>query len=165
MSASLVEQLRLAKIDEVRFVSPERPMRAARVPSRAVLNMKAREIQARLARTKYVTWKEVVYELLEAYECEHIGQLDLAQVDHLDAIAQLIRLQKRVDTFIMTYDSRVPCVCLLDLEHALCMHHNHSLTRFATNEATPVRQRTIRTIRSKEKKILFGDLSGCPHGS
>jgi hypothetical protein len=94
-----LEQLKMERIQQVRFMAPNRPCIRASVPSRVMLNAKAKEIQMRLSEQgKYVTWQEIIYELINMYEgCENIGDLGLFQVDHLTAINDLLRLQKRID--------------------------------------------------------------------
>jgi len=97
------------------------------VPSKLVLNTKAKDLQRLISdQGRYVLWNEVVYELLQHYEaCEHIGDLGLSQADQLHAIADLIRLQKRIDTFLISYESRTPCVTLLDIEQFIVDDFNY----------------------------------------
>lgn len=86
------EQQRAEAIEQVKFTA-QRITRRSNVPSRAMLNAKCRELQAMLSQQgKYVTWQELVYELLQRYEgCKNIGDLGYLQCDHLDAIAELLR--------------------------------------------------------------------------
>ena len=100
-----------------------------------ILNAKAREIQIKLSEQgKYVSWQEIIYELLVMYPgCEHIGDLGLGQVDHLEAINELLRLQRRIDTFIISYESRVPLITLLDLEKLICNDYNYNLAKLNAN--------------------------------
>ena len=122
------------KIEQIKFLAPKRHVKRPNVPSRIILNMKAKEIQTKLStQGKYVNWQEVMYELCEMYSCQHIGELDLAQADHLEAIHDLIRLQKRIDTFIITYESKATCITLVDLEKAICDDYNFSLQRVGTD--------------------------------
>ena len=129
-SIKTLEEIRREKIDEIRFLAPERPVKQSNVPSKFTLNLKAKEFQIKLSKqNKYVSWKEIIYELLQHYECQHIGELDLKQADYLETISTLIRLQKKIDTFIISYDSRVSCVCLLDLEDAICHDYNYAISK------------------------------------
>jgi hypothetical protein len=118
------------KIEQIKFVAPKKNCRRPNVPSRIILNSKAREIQKRLSdQGKYVNWKEILFELCEMYSCEHIGELDLVHADHLEAISELTRLQKRIDSFIISYEFRATCVTLIDMEKAICDDYNYSLLR------------------------------------
>jgi len=96
-------------------MSPYRPLKKPHVPTKPILEAKAYEIQRRLSdQGKYVLWQEIIYELLNQYEgCAHIGDLGLLQADHLQTINDLIRLQKRIDTFLIAYEVRLPCVTLI----------------------------------------------------
>lgn len=88
------EDIRAKQIDQVQFMCQQwQVLKRANVPSRAMLNTKCKEIQSILSEQgKYVTWQEVIYELLQRYEgCTHIGDLGFARCDQLEAIDELIR--------------------------------------------------------------------------
>lgn len=110
-------------------MSPYRPLKKPNVPTKPILESKAYEIQRRLSdQGKYVLWQEIIYELLNQYEgCAHIGDLGLLQADHLQTINDLIRLQKRIDTFLIAYEVRLPCVTLLELEQSICNDYNYAI--------------------------------------
>ncbi len=110
-------------------MSPYRPLKKPHVPTKPILEAKAYEIQRRLSdQGKYVLWQEIIYELLNQYEgCAHIGDLGLLQADHLQTINDLIRLQKRIDTFLIAYEVRLPCVTLLELEQSICNDYNYAI--------------------------------------
>lgn len=95
-------------IQNIEFRSPVRPHKRPNVPNSSMLDQKARDIQCQLSeRGKYVTWKEIIYELIRNYEhCSHIGDLGLYQADQLQTIKDLIRLQMRIDIFIILYESK-----------------------------------------------------------
>ena len=130
-----MEQLRQEKIEAVKFIAPgpgrlSRSEKKINVPSQVLLNTKAKEIQVKLSEQgKFVTWQEIIYELLEFYGCQHVGELGLSQVDNLEAINQLLRLQRRIDTFVIAYESRVPLITILDLEKLICSDYNFNLDR------------------------------------
>ena len=125
------EQLRAMEIGQIKFVSPDRFFKRSDVTSRLMLNAKAREIQIDLSkRGKYVSWSEVIYELLLEYQCEHIGELGLNQADNLEVINELIRVQKRIDNIIISSEIKVPFVCFLDLEQFIVNDYNHNAIRF-----------------------------------
>lgn len=130
-----LEQIRLEQIEKMKFLAPARPNRRPNVPSRAILNAKCKEIQARLSdQGKYVTWQEVVYELLQRYDgCSHIGDLGLAACDHLDAINELLRVQRRIDTLIIACEARMPYVTLTDLEQIICSDYNYFINNVRNN--------------------------------
>jgi hypothetical protein len=129
---------RQEKIDQIKFIAPKKNCRRPNVPSRIILNNKAKEIQKVLSEQgKYVNWKEVLYELCEMYSCEHIGELDLVHADHLEAINELTRLQKRVDSFIISYENRASCITLVDLEKGICEDYNYGLLRNTINTSMP----------------------------
>ncbi|RNA18989.1 hypothetical protein BpHYR1_038870 [Brachionus plicatilis] len=126
-----VEHLKAVQIDQVKFVSPDRFGKKVDVASKMILNAKAREIQMSLSKQgKYVSWAEVIYELLLMYQCEHIGELGLVQADNLEVINELIRVQKRIDNIIISSEIKVPFVCLLDLEQYIVTDYNHNAVRF-----------------------------------
>lgn len=129
-----LSQLRQEKIDQIKFNSPQRPFKRPHVPTKTILDAKAYEIQQKLSEQgKYVLWQEIIYELLIQYDgCQHIGDLGLAQADNLSTIYELIRLQRRVDTFIIQYEARLPCVCLAELEKSICSDYNYSITNTPT---------------------------------
>lgn len=111
------------------FISPQRPFKRPHVPSRAILNVRARDQQRLISgQGRYVFWQEVIYELLRQYNCEHIGDLGLVQADHLYAIGDLLRLQKRIDTFLISYECRSACVTLVDIERAICNDYNYYMS-------------------------------------
>jgi hypothetical protein len=144
-----LELNRNEKIDEIKFLAQERPFKKFNVPSKFTLNLKAKEIQIKLSeQSKYVNWKEIIYELLQHYECQHIGQLDLKQADQLETISTLIRLQKKIDTFIISYDSRVSCVCLTDLEDAICHDYNYAISKQNCSNVN-----SINTIQNDQMKV------------
>ena len=93
-----------------------------------MLDQKARDIQCQLSeRGKYGTWKEIIYELIRNYEhCSHIGDLGLYQAEQLQTIKDLIRLQMRIDTFLMFYESKISCFLLSEVEKAICSDYNHN---------------------------------------
>lgn len=130
-----LEQIRLEQIEKMKFLAPSRPNRRPNVPSRAILNAKCKEIQARLSdQGKYVTWQEVVYELLQRYDgCTHIGDLGLAACDHLEAINELLRVQRRIDTLIIACEARMPYVTLTDLEQIICSDYNYFINNVRNN--------------------------------
>lgn len=101
------------------------------VPSRQLLNSKAREIQTRLSEQgKFVTWQEIIHELLELYyDCNHLGDLGLSQADNLETIQELLRLQRRVDSLIIAYEARVPLLTIVDLEKLIVTDYNFNLDR------------------------------------
>ena len=124
------DQIRQEQIDAVTFISPQRPFKRPHVPSRAILNTKARDLQRTISdQGRYVFWQEVTYELLRQYECEHIGDLGLFQADNLFAIGDLLRLQKRIDTFLISYECRSACVTLVDIERAICNDYNYYISQ------------------------------------
>lgn len=126
-----MEHLRAIEIGQVKFISQDRFSKRSDATSKLVLNAKAREIQINLSKHgKYVSWAEVVYELLEAYQCEHIGELGLSQADNLEVISELIRVQKRIDNIIISSEIKVPFVCFLDLEQFIVNDYNHNAIRF-----------------------------------
>lgn len=123
------DQIRQDQIDTMAFISPQRPFKRAHVPSRAILNIRARDQQRLISgQGRYVFWQEVIYELLRQYNCEHIGDLGLVQADHLYAIGDLLRLQKRIDTFLISYECRSACVTLVDIERAICNDYNYYMS-------------------------------------
>lgn len=124
-----LNQIRHEKIEQIQFISPQRPFKRPNVPTKTILDVRAREIQRRLSEQgKYVIWQEIVYELLNLYDgCGHIGELGLSQADHLPTINDLIRLQKRIDTFLIAYESRLPCVTLVELERSICNDYNYAI--------------------------------------
>jgi len=124
-TSSSVGKSKQETIEQIKFVAPKR-LKLPNVPSTIILNTKAKEIQAKLSdQGKYVNWQEILYELCEMYNCQHIGELDLAQADHLEAIKDLIRLQKQVDSFIIMCDLRAPFITLVDLEKNICYNYNY----------------------------------------
>lgn len=130
-----LDQIRQDQIDTMAFISPQRPFKRPHVPSRAILNIRARDQQRLISEQgRYVFWQEVIYELLRQYNCEHIGDLGLVQADHLYAIGDLLRLQKRIDTFLISYECRSACVTLVDIERAICNDYNFYISN-QTNTA------------------------------
>lgn len=129
-----LEQIRNDKIEQIKFHSAHRPLKRSNVPSKLILNVKAKEIQKLLSEQgKYVNWQEIIHELLELYGCEHLGELGLGQADHLETISDLIRLQRRIDTFVISFESKVPFMTILDLEQMICNDYNHNLFKFNPN--------------------------------
>jgi hypothetical protein len=126
-----MEQLRQERIDQIKFVSPVRVYKKPNVPSKMLLSNKAREIQQKLSEQgKFVTWQEIIYETLELYPgCQHVGDLGLNQADNLDVINELLRLQRRVDTFMIAYESRVPLITIKDAEKLICTDQNFHMER------------------------------------
>ncbi|CAF0865248.1 unnamed protein product [Brachionus calyciflorus] len=126
-----LEQLRIIQIEQVKFVSPSRPFKKSHIPSKSLLNSKAREIQIKLSKLgKYVSWAEIVYELLQLNNCDHIGDFGFAQADNLEVINELIRIQKRIDNIIISSEIKVPFVTLLDLEKFIVTDYNHNSQKF-----------------------------------
>ena len=135
------DEIRAEKVSQISFISPQRgSMRRANVPSKIILNMKAKDAQKTLSEQgKYVTWQEIIYELLVQYDsCVHIGDLGLDSVDQLQTISELIRLQKRIDNFLISFDYRSPCVTLLDLERVICNDYNFSISNLDQNKVNKV---------------------------
>ena len=130
-----LNEIRHEKIEHIKFISPQRPFKRPNVPTKTILDVRAREIQRRLSEQgKYVIWQEIIYELLNLYEgCQHIGDLGLSQADHLQTINELIWLQKRIDTFLIAYESRLPCVTLIELEHSICNDYNYAISNNSFN--------------------------------
>ena len=154
-SASAVGKSKQETIEQMKFMAPKR-LKRPNVPSRIILNTKAKEIQAKLSdQGKYVNWQEILYELCEMYNCQHIGELDLAQADHLEAIHELIRMQKRVDSFIITYDLRATCITLVDLEKTICSDYNYSQNK--SNETASAAASSGPKKSVKVRHIFFYD--------
>ena len=135
-----LNQIRYERIEQIQFISPNRPFKRPNVPSKTILDVKAREIQRQLSEQgKYVIWQEIIYELLNQYEgCQQIGDLGLSQADHLQAINDLIRLQKRIDSFLIAYESRLPCVLLLELEQSICNDYNYTISNNKFSSMTKI---------------------------
>ena len=130
---------RQLKIDKIPFLSPQRPFKLPNIPDKATLDKRAKEIQIAISKQgRYVNWNEIMYELLCLYpNCSHIGHLGLTKVDDLPSIGDLIRIQRKVDTFLLIYEYRLPCITLLDLEDTLCAELTYFLTKYpAASNAT-----------------------------
>jgi predicted component of type VI protein secretion system len=152
-----MEQLRQERIDQIKFVSPTRVYKRPNVPSKLLLNSKAHEIQVRLSEQgKFVQWQEIVYELLEFYSgCQHVGDLGIAQADHLETIGELLRLQRRVDTFIVSYESRVPLITIADAEKLLVTDYNFSVARMNTAAAAAEHRGGTSNVKIDKFEDLF----------
>ena len=128
------EQIRQENIDKISFTSPLRPYKRPNIPSKVILNNKAKEFQKVLSQQgKYVLWQDIIYELLNYYQCDHIGDLGILQADQLFTISDLLRLQKRIDTFLISYETRGPCMTLLDIEQSICKDYNYYISNLDSN--------------------------------
>lgn len=125
-----MEQIRQESLDKITFTSPQRPYRRQNVPSKLILNNKAKDLQRILSdQGHYVQWQHIIHDLIKHYEgCEHIGDLGLVQADQLHTISELIRLQRRIDTMLISYESRTPCVTLMDIEQFICNDYNYYIS-------------------------------------
>jgi hypothetical protein len=69
------QQQQPLQIDQVTFYSPQIPNRLPNVPDVNELNEVAKQMRQQLSEQKYVTWKEIIFNLLIKYNSRHIGDL------------------------------------------------------------------------------------------
>ncbi len=87
------------------FYSQIIPNKLPNIPTVIVLNEKTTEIRAEISDNgKYVTWKEIIYLRLTFYKCKHIGEFGLTHATHLETINELVRFQRKIDSFILEYN-------------------------------------------------------------
>ena len=113
--------------DMVSFYSPVVPAKLPEIPSISILNEKAMEIRVEISENgTYVTWKGILYLLLKFYKCQHIGQFGLTHATHLETINELVRYQRKIDSFIIEYNLTISYATYYELEQSLCKYFNIS---------------------------------------
>jgi hypothetical protein len=146
-------------IDTVSFYSPLAPDKLSHVPSLGKLNEKAAEIRVEISESgKYVTWKEILYLLLKFYKCKHLGQFGLTHATHLETINDLIRYQRKIDSFILEYNLTISYATYHELEQSLCKYFN--ISKYSELNVGPLcENKLVRELFKLPEYVKIDDLN------